>query len=109
MLCIGDYRVPVGRDILAGGFGFHKEFPIEFNVFAKQQTPEKCSEISKNIFYMFSTIHSTFDFQGGLKMADDKKSEEATGEVFRKSSEVDTEEECCDSLYRWHNCNHHQG
>merc|ERR1712038_1333845 len=32
-------------------------------------------------------------------MADDKKSEEATGEVFRKSSEVDTEEECCDSLY----------
>ena len=36
MLCIG-----VGRDILADGFGYHKEFPVKFNVFAKQQTPEK--------------------------------------------------------------------
>ena len=37
MLCIG-----VGRDILADGFGYHKEFPVKFNVFAKQQNPEKC-------------------------------------------------------------------
>ena len=26
-------------------------------------------------------------------------------EALRKSSEVDTEEECCDSLYRWGKCN----
>ena len=35
-------------------------------------------------------------------MAEGKKPEEGT-EALRKSSEVDTEEECCDSLYRWAN------
>ena len=55
MLCIGDYRVPVGRNILVEGFGYHKEFPIEFNVFAKQQTPEKMfRDIQKYLLNVFN-------------------------------------------------------
>ena len=45
------------------------------------------------------TILIAFNFKGEMKMGDGKKPEEGAG--GRKSSEVDTEEECCDSLYRW--------
>ena len=45
-----------------------------------------------------SNSNSCLNFQGD-KMAEGKKPEEGT-EALRKSSEVDTEEECCDSLYR---------
>ena len=48
-----------------------------------------------------SNSNSCLNFQGD-KMAEGKKPEEGT-EALRKSSEVDTEEECCDSLYRWAN------
>ena len=40
------------------------------------------------------------NFKGEIKMEDGKKEEEGAGGTLRKSSEVDTEEECCDSLYR---------
>ena len=48
-----------------------------------------------------SNSNLCLNFQGD-KMAEGKKPEEGT-EALRKSSEVDTEEECCDSLYRWAN------